>query len=572
MSAWRLPSWLQRTATQQAALALLTLVLLAPFAGKAFHIDDPLFLWAARRMLQSPLDPLGGAYNWWGVTQPLHEVHFHPPGQPLWLALCGLAMGWSEWALHLGMIPQAIALVLGIHALGRRLCRTHEAAMLAAALAAVTPAFWVCSTTVMADTLFAALWVWAVVWWRRGLDGSRGGLIFALLLATAATLTKYPGVNLIPLLLLDGVLIRRKPGWWTIGLAIPLLALAAWDGWVRDLYGHSMMMHVSGYSLAANGEAASALRSWRMVEGLAFLALGTAVPLTWGLCRGTARGLLVAALTVVILTLTMILSPLGAWVHLPTGGMGVNIAMQWAWLTAAGAGLMVQLVRTAWRQKQDPDTWLLFCWIVGIFTFTTAINWTVNVRSMLPLLPAVMVLLARELERRPAIRFGAQRLGAALALTALMGLAATWSDFRTANADRHAARLIVNNLPPPKHRIVFQGHWGFQWYMQAYGAEPWDLEHLDLQGGDLLVFPTLNTNVTMDGIPPQAIRLVLNVKVAASRWIATMDARRLASFHASVLGCMPMVLGPVPPREYLVFQCRGHITGPKSSPATRPAP
>src|SRR6266853_1468907 len=41
----------------------LILLLLLPFLGKAFHIDDPLFIRTARHILFSPADPYGFSVN-----------------------------------------------------------------------------------------------------------------------------------------------------------------------------------------------------------------------------------------------------------------------------------------------------------------------------------------------------------------------------------------------------------------------------------------------------------------------------------------------------------------------------
>src|SRR2546422_5508119 len=53
----------------QALLVLITAAALAPFLNKAFHIDDPLFLWMAQQIAKHPLDPYGFDVNWSSFTQ-----------------------------------------------------------------------------------------------------------------------------------------------------------------------------------------------------------------------------------------------------------------------------------------------------------------------------------------------------------------------------------------------------------------------------------------------------------------------------------------------------------------------
>ena len=57
----------------------LTIATLALFAGKAFTIDDPLFLWLGRHVQEHPLDPYGFEVNWYGNTLSMHEVTKNPP-------------------------------------------------------------------------------------------------------------------------------------------------------------------------------------------------------------------------------------------------------------------------------------------------------------------------------------------------------------------------------------------------------------------------------------------------------------------------------------------------------------
>ena len=69
-----------------ALLAVLTVLLLAPFAGKAIHIDDPLFVWSARYIQGHLLDFYGFDVNWYGKTMPMWAVAKNPPGVAYFIA------------------------------------------------------------------------------------------------------------------------------------------------------------------------------------------------------------------------------------------------------------------------------------------------------------------------------------------------------------------------------------------------------------------------------------------------------------------------------------------------------
>ena len=149
---------------------IITLICLLPFADKAIHIDDPLFVWAGRHMQTRWWDPYGFDVNWYGWSMPMHEVTKNPPLACAFIALIISIFGESEFALHLGFFLQAIAVVLGTYALAHRLCDHPIHAALATLF---TPVFIVSSTTLMCDVLMVAFWVWAVELWMRGMEENR---------------------------------------------------------------------------------------------------------------------------------------------------------------------------------------------------------------------------------------------------------------------------------------------------------------------------------------------------------------------------------------------------------------
>src|SRR6266508_2888141 len=61
------------------ALALLTVLLLVPFADKAFHIDDPMYLKAAHQITSHPLDPYGFSVNWFRGETMMADAMKNPP-------------------------------------------------------------------------------------------------------------------------------------------------------------------------------------------------------------------------------------------------------------------------------------------------------------------------------------------------------------------------------------------------------------------------------------------------------------------------------------------------------------
>src|SRR6476660_6181476 len=190
---------MKNSVTRDAFLAIAAVIAaLAPFLNKAFHIDDPLFLWMAQQIAHQPGDPYGFAVNWYVSNQPIFSIMQNPPLSSYYIALLASFFGWSEPAMHGAFLVPAIAAVLGTFFLARRLCNSP---LLAALLLLFTPVFLVSATGVMCDVWLLALWVWSVESWLRGLERhSYRFLLLASVLAAAAALTKYFGASLVPLL------------------------------------------------------------------------------------------------------------------------------------------------------------------------------------------------------------------------------------------------------------------------------------------------------------------------------------------------------------------------------------
>src|SRR5687768_2605819 len=77
-------------------LVALTLLALLPFAGKAFHIDDPLFVWTAKQIHEKPLDPYGFTVNWYGVPMRMADVTKNPPLASYAIAAVAAFAGFRE--------------------------------------------------------------------------------------------------------------------------------------------------------------------------------------------------------------------------------------------------------------------------------------------------------------------------------------------------------------------------------------------------------------------------------------------------------------------------------------------
>ena len=386
---------------------------LVPFVNKAFHIDDTLFIYAARQIQADPVNFYNFWVNWYGTALPMWETMQNPPLASYYIALAASLFGESEVSLHLAFLLPAVAAVWGTYRLAEQFCSRPALAALATLL---TPAFLVSSTNVMCDTLTLCFWVWAVVFWERGLRRRQTLLLYvSAVLICCTALTKYIGVALIPLLLAYTLAYpwgrgKRLTAFlaYSHAMVVPLLVLWFYQWATATMYGHGLLFQAAGY-------AASIRDSWNaffdafFMESLVTLCfIGGSVatllfylPLLWS-WRALGLGVALTAATFLALALGLAWSPTlsknmsfgQSAGTIPWLGVG-----QFAVFAAAGLGLMALAALDLWTRR-DAASLLLALWVAGIFVFATFLNWTVNVRSILPLLPAASILIARRLDQR----------------------------------------------------------------------------------------------------------------------------------------------------------------------------
>ena len=527
----------------------LTVACLAPFATKAFHIDDTFFIYAARQIYAHPADPYGCKINWYRFEADMAKVMNDPPLACYYIALAASCFGWSEIALHLAFLVPAAAAVLGTYFLALRFCTKPLVAALATLLC---PVFMVSSTTVMCDTMMLAFFVWAVVLWLRGLEG--GNHFFQILsacLIAAAALTKYYAVALIPLLLVYSLLRRPRVRWRILYLAIPVVILLVYDAAMGSLYAYSMFSRAGAFALLSRGRESSNL--FRGLIALCFTGGCFATVIFYANQLWSRRGLVLGFLGAVLMVwLFSSAKSLGNF-ELP-GDRETRrwIVLQFAVFVVAGVGLMELAISDLWRSR-DAESALLFLWTVGTFVFYWIVNWTVNGRSILPMVPAASILIVRRIEQyaegSATSRFAWEFLP--LVFAGFLSAWITCADTRLADTARVAAAEIHDRYGGQNHAVLFAGHWGFQYYMESYGFKALDITKTSFVPGDILIIPENNTN--LPDLPEGLFSEALTLRYLSSRVLTTMHSSVGAGFYASVWGPLPFAFGAVPAEQYQVM-------------------
>jgi hypothetical protein len=539
-------------------LAVLTIACLLPFSGRAFHVDDTLFVMAARQIVQHPLDPYGFSLVWNTTLERMADITQNPPLACYYGALVGRIAGWSERAFHVAFLLPALALVLGTYRLAKHFTRFP---LLAALATVLTPGILVSACSVMCDTMMLALWVWAVILWVEGLHPQKARyLAGSAVLIAASALTKYFGASLILLLAAYSVARLRRVRSWIWYLLIPVGALVGYEFWTQALVGRGLLSSAADFATAqrAFGQAsrlATALVALSFSGGCALSVL-TFCPLSW-----SRRAASLVAVGSALAASALILG----WVDsgLRVGGELAPQALRAQWglvgtqlcLFIVGGLFTLASAITDYSNRRSPDSLLLGLWVMGTFAFVSLLNWTVNARSVIPLIPAAAILTVRRLESRHDAwtRSLILQVAGALIVSGVLSLWLAGADTRLANLAREAAHRIHWQTSNQVETLWYEGHWGFQYYMEQLGAVPVDARDFQIRPGDRVALP--NNNTEMAGLPQDMFFQQEAVLEFANPALATTINWHLgAGFYSSYWGPLPYTFGPVPSEQYVLVR------------------
>lgn len=403
-----------------AAWALL-LALVVPFVGKPVHLDDTNFLRLAEGAARDPWRPHDITINWLGETQRALDVLSNPPGIAWWLVPVRNA---PEWVLHLWMLPWLVPLLWGARRLGRELA--GDGASTALVLAS-SPIVAVSAQSLTPDLPLIACTVAGL----GGFLGARRRAWGFALVAGAASLFRYSGLCLVPLVLVAGAVRGRTRA--ALAVLVPVLFLVGHD---LHAYGKVHLLAMAGFQT----QMSSAWLGFRkIVASIAMFGGAGILPVlawrswsSWVLALGGGA--------------------LGTVASLASGhGPGQTVTTVLA--TAAGG---VSFGALRWRSREDR---FLALWVLVGLAFLSTLLFAAT-RYWLPFLPAIALAGVR-------LRPSTGRLLAAAGLQALVALGISVDDYRMAWEYRAAAREVARLGPG-----AVSGHWGFQHYLEQAGWVP----------------------------------------------------------------------------------------------------
>jgi 4-amino-4-deoxy-L-arabinose transferase-like glycosyltransferase len=500
---------------------LLAAVLLLPFAGKAFTIDDTVFMRQAEWVLTDPLHPSALTMVWSEVPRPMRLSQVMPTGPLMaWLLAPAAAAGGSEVVAHLVQILLLVVAVLEVAALALRLGFGDDVARLASLLLASTPAVLAMAGTVMPDVAamsFALVGIERLLAWRdhgRPLDGT----------LAAAALGLAPLARSHVALLLGLALFFLGPPWresawkrWWPVVAAPLVTALLIFVTRDPLGGSGDMVQAAGmFSSLAN------VRSNAVAFGVHWVLL-LPLGIAWMASRGRAYWLSVFPYAGIVIALAALWNqPRWLWIA-PIAGLGV--------------GAVADAVADCARSR-DPNRIALGLWLLAALPIVIYLHFPS--KYLVVSAPAAAILAAAAIVKLPskaATGLGIGLVGAG----ALFGTLILQADADFAGLGRRAVDELIRPNTAAGRNVWFNANWGFQWYAERAGAKILTTTPPKPQAGDLVV-------TARETITAISIRNFRQRELVATVTDATPGGRIISSalgagFYSNGWGYLPWAWG-----------------------------
>jgi len=373
--------------------------------------------------------------------------------------------------------------------------------------------------------------------------------------------------SLILLLPVYSLLKQRRVGAWAWYLLIPVATLGGYQFWTKALYAEVLLWDAAAYARSPQHvDQASRLTSG--LVGLSFLG-GCALPILLFLpFLWNRRQLIFGSLAAAIAGLAGGMRWVLPLIHDPSTKLGLDRSA--VRLYVAGGISVLGLVIADYRKRRDADSALLALWVLGTFLFAAFLNWTVTLARCFHSCPRRQFCWpggwmktkpespppgTRPECRSEYGRMSPAKLGVPLALSAAASLSIAWGDATLANSGRSVASLIHRQTQNQAASVLFEGHWGFQYYMQLFGARPVEYYKFAFQTGKRASDPGKHHQ----HIPHRATicGCATNLADRASR--PRRHYGTGAGFYSSVWGPLPFSFGRIPSENYLVVRLQQPI-------------
>ncbi len=443
------------------------------FVDKAFHIDDPLFLYAARQILETPRDPFSSEIDWNGEERRMADFFSNPPGMSYYLAFLISAFGEKEWVLHLFLWPFTLCSLIFFYYISQRFT---DLPLRSSLVLLASPIFLVTATNLMPDIPLLCFSLGGIYFYITGHDERKteytliSGVFFGL-----AILLRYNAIILPFLMIMYSFLKRSGNGTLhLIPLLIPISVFIIWNIYSDSLYGYPHFFAQFGFQ-SAQADFGTFLEN--LTANLTYLSCGTgffAVIAAFNLIKDKGGWLILSLVAMISFIFYFIFGHFFAY-NILHRVMATLLILSALLILAYSA---FRIFKTSkWLHSDDL---FLLLWIVGgLVMHLTGIH-TAS-KYVLLILPPFILLLIKNFQ----IKYFNISFGASL----LFGLLISFADYKSANVYRQTSKMV--SIEYPSQDGYFNGHWGFQYYLEKAGLESKSVMEKNLKDSTIFVTTSL---------------------------------------------------------------------------------
>jgi hypothetical protein len=519
-------------------LCLAPALLLLPFLGKAFHIDDGAYLAYGRLIVERPLDAFHQTLWFEGKERLLFDLPNPLFYQTILGAVCHV-LGEREVTAHL--VPFFFAL-LGLHGVASLARRLRVSPLAATSLVATSSAFLVMGTTVMPDMALFGLMVASMARLVSAVDDEKlSDAVLAGLLGAAAFLTRYTAVTTLAFLFAYPLLRQRITRTSVLPAGVAGLVVVLRELLNVHRFGQSHFLHTLRIWGVGSPDADHVIKNG-FVE---VMHLGAQLPF--------APLFLVAVVVARPRGAAVALAGLGAAMthaYLIADRLPILRVLWFAWpayaLLAIALGAAVSAVVPWVTRRMTHDLalrGLLAVWAIGT-TFAGIKYVHIASKYMLLPLPAAVLLALDYLAHAPhgAPRRRSRALVSALVpalmlASACLGLVVATDDYRWAGAYRAFFGDPLRKIGSSSGVTYVNAEWGIRYYAERVGITTYRGQ--PLRSGDWLVRSSI---VPTSGPPPWNTVPRANVPITYKGHVVLMGHG--AGFYSNAWGLAPFVLNP----------------------------
>ncbi len=470
---------------------LVTLVTSVPFLNKPIHIDDPVVLHVIHNIIENPLDPLRGEYDWDGHFVPLWKMTTNPPFLSYYLAPFAMYSDFSEIVMHAGMMVFLFLIAGSMVFLAMRFTQ----GTLFPLLFVMTSCAVMISGNVMRDVPAAGLTTAGIALFIAGTDREKiGYLITGGILCGLAILTKYSAVIGVPILFLYPFFKRKYRLMWWAFLPFSLLVLWCLHNW---LYYGAVHIFYLKFERSSDPDVNQGYLPWQDKFCGALVILSSILYLFPVLIRDAWK-----RKDALILGLSPVIVLIGWWgVQIYYQG---QVDGQYLFWSISGAILisicLYEGIRRGlpylfhWGDEESGDSLFLFAWLCAPVVFSIWMAPFQAVRHLVFALPPLTMLAFRYLERPPVPSFHCQRkwLISLLCVQTIMSFILHCADYEYADTYRDFAEYAKENWTSDQYETWFVGHWGWKFYAEYRQGFRQVHRYKELpKEGDILIWPRL---------------------------------------------------------------------------------